>query len=135
NDFRINAEKRRQLDDKLRRILNYRQVRDRVSREVIAGCRSLRDAVYELTLTERGLEPEWMERLRHVYPDCGPAEAVGADLVRYSIAALPGDQDRERVARRLAKDFAELFGARASLANRVEELLAEGHPARPVCRK
>jgi hypothetical protein len=89
----------------LQDIREYAALRDQLSKELLAGRYTLKEASARLALTPRGQDPFWLKLLHAEYRGYSDQECRAADLLTYTLSNLTDEVDREQVARRLEKEF------------------------------
>jgi hypothetical protein len=94
----------------------HREVLERLSADLVARRRTLRDAATELADFSRRRWPEWLLVVGRRYPGRSEEAGVAASLVYFTLFSLrDGNPEEEATARRLAADYRACYGAPLTL--------------------
>jgi hypothetical protein len=97
----------------------YYHLLSRLGKELIAGRRSLREAVERLAETDRARDADYLRALFIMYPDRSFPERVAASFMCNLVASLEGDhQAAWKLALRLEREFQSTFGKAPPLSHR-----------------
>jgi hypothetical protein len=122
------SDRSRDLDRQRERVGAYQQLLERLSADLIAGRRTLPEAVGLLAESERGRSPDWLRYLGRAYPGRSEQARLAANLVYHALFLLQGGSSvDEETARRLAADYRQCYGIPLTLP-------AEGGPIPPCWR-
>jgi hypothetical protein len=105
------VEKSQQLNRLLAQATAYHDLLERLSADLVARRRTLREAVELLAQTDQGNSPLWLKTLRRAYPGRSDRACLAANLVYNSLFLLQGGTSvDEEIIRRLAADYRSCYG-------------------------